>query len=113
MAIQADTVQYGPWTDGVLYSNAVEDVSRSGLSDMLNMRVGSSGQVETRSGTASYQSASALAGAPTITLATEYKPNASTTHTVIAAGSALYYYNSGWSAITGSLTITAGDTNTF
>ena len=113
MAIQADTVQYGPWTDGVLYSNAVEDVSRSGLSDMFNMRVGSSGQVETRSGTASYQSASALAGAPTITLATEYKPNASTTHTVIAAGSALYYYNSGWSAITGSLTITAGDTNTF
>ncbi len=113
MAIQADTVQYGPWTDGVLYSNAVEDVGPKGLSDMWNMRIGSSGQVETRAGTASYQSASALAGTPTVTLCTEFKPNASTTYVVIAAGSALYYYNSGWSAITGSLTITAGDTNTF
>jgi hypothetical protein len=46
-------------------------------------------------------------------MAAEFKPNATTTHVVIVAGDAIYKYDSGWSAITGSLTITAGDTNTF
>ena len=46
-------------------------------------------------------------------LAVEFKPTASTTHVVIAAGNKLYRYNSGWSEITGSTTITAGDDNTF
>jgi hypothetical protein len=113
MAIDVDTLQLGPWTGGVWYSRAVEDVEPSALSEMGNMRIGGSGQLLTRPGTASYQGASALSGTPTLTSIGSFRKNASTKYTFLTAGTTLQYYNSGWSNITGSTTITAGNDNTF
>jgi hypothetical protein len=86
MAIRAETIQYGPWTDGVWYSRTPEDVPPSGLSYMVNMRVGSSGEVKTRPGNASYQSASALAGTPTITAAGQFDVSATQEEQFLVAG---------------------------
>ena len=113
MAIRAETIQYGPWTDGVWYSRTPEDVPPSGLSYMVNMRVGSSGEVKTRPGNASYQSASALAGTPTITAAGQFDVSATQEEQFLVAGAVLYKYSSSWSAITGATTITAATDNTF
>jgi hypothetical protein len=48
-----------------------------------------------------------------LTLAAEYNVDATTTQVVIVAGAVIYYYNSGWSVITGTVTATAGDDNTW
>ena len=113
MALNADSITHGPWWKGVRYDIPVEEVGTDELSDMENTRVGSGGQVAVRPGTLSYKSASAISGTPTITMAAEYDQNATTTHVVIVAGNAIYKYDSGWSAITGSVTVTAADDNTF
>jgi len=111
--LQADSIQLGPWHRGVRYDLPVEDLAQDELFNSENVRVGTGGQVESRKGTLSYQSVGALGGSPTLTMAAEYDVDASTTHTVIVAGNAIYKYSSGWSAITGSVTVTAGDDNTF
>jgi hypothetical protein len=54
-----------------------------------------------------------LGGTPTLNLSVEFRPDASTTEVVIAAGAVLYKYSSGWSDITGGVTVTAGNDNTF
>ena len=112
MALAAEPLQLGPWRT-VRYDIPPEECGPDELSDMQNVRIGAAGQATSRPGTLSYQGASALSGGPTVNLAVEFKPTASTTHVVIAAGNKLYRYNSGWSEITGSTTITAGDDNTF
>ena len=112
MALAAEPRQRGPWRTG-RYDLPPEECARDELSDMQNVRIGAAGQATSRPGTLSYQSAGALSGGPTVNLAVEFKPTAATTHVVIAAGNKLYRYNSGWSEITGSTTITAGDDNTF
>ena len=111
--LQADSIQLGPWHKGVRYDLPVEDLAPDELFNCENVRVGTGGQVESRKGTLSYQSAAALGGSPTLTMAAEYDVDATTTHVVIVAGTAIYKYSSGWSAITGSVTVTAGDDNTF
>ena len=116
MAIrEADDIQLGPWgTDGgVRYDLAVEDVSETEISSMENMRINSAGAVETRLGTKSYQDANNDGFTTTLTLCAEFTSNPDTDHVVIAAGTELYKYSSGWSSIKGSLTLTAGDDNTF
>ena len=112
MALDVDSVQYGPWRT-VRYDVPVEDCAKDEIFEMSNARIGTGGEVRIRQGTASYSDASAIGGTPTLNLAVEFKPDVSNTHVVIAAGNALYRYSSGWSAITGSTTITAGDGNTF
>jgi len=113
MPITADTIQYGPWDGGVRYDRPVEDLAPSEMGDMQNVRIGSAGEARRRNGSASYQSAAAIASTPTVTMAAEFKPNSSTTYVVIVCGAAIYKYSSGWSAITGAVTVTAGDDNTF
>ena len=113
--IKGDAMTLGPWHRGVFYNLPPEEVPADGLSDMENVRVGQAGQCEKRPGCASYQSAAVLSGtpAPTLTLSCQLDLSTGTSHVVIAAGTALYKYSSGWSAITGSTTITAGDDNVF
>ena len=112
MPLDVDSIQYGPWRT-VRYDLPVEDCALSELSDMENARIGTGGEVEPRQGTLSYKSAAALGGTPTLNLSVEFRPDASTTEVVIAAGAVLYKYSSGWSDITGGVTVTAGDDNTF
>lgn len=113
MPVSGQPLQLGPWHRGVRYDLPVEEVGAQELFDMQNCRITAAGAVEMRPGTASYAGAAALGSTPTLTLAAEFKPDTSNTHVLIAAGTALYRYNSGWSAITGSTTITAADDNTF
>lgn len=113
MPITSDSIQYGPFKGGVRYDLPAEEVGPSELNAMENVRIAEAGQLEQRPGSSSYQSASALTGGPTVTMAFEFEKDENTTYVLIAAGDKLYYYNSGWSDITGSVTITAGNDNTF
>lgn len=113
MAYQGGSIQLGPWTGGVIYNRPAEDVAANELSSMRNCRINAAGAVEKRKGFASYENESAIAGDPTVTGVHEYDYTSSSSYTVITAATKMYYYNSGWSDITGSLTITAGDDNNF
>ena len=116
MAIrEAGDIQLGPWgiDGGVRYDLAVEDVSATEISSMENMRINPAGAVETRFGTKSYENANNDGFTTTLTLCAEFTSNTDVNHVVIAAGSELYKYSSGWSSIKGSLTLTAGDEHTF
>jgi len=109
-----NSTRSGPWIGGVWYSKPVEDVQSYELSAMENTRVGQGGQVETRPGTASYKGIAALGSTPTLTMVAEYRVSSSTTEVIIVAGTAIYKESgSAWSAITGSVTVTAGDDNTW
>lgn len=112
MPLNADTVQLGPWRT-VRYDLPVEECGLDELSDMQNSRIGVSGQCEPRPGTLSYKSEAAIGGTPTITMLAEFDIDSSTTQVIMAAGAVLYKYDSGWSDITGSTTLTAGDDNTW
>jgi len=111
--INAQSLQLGPWRT-VRYDIPSEECGPDELSDMQNTRIGTAGQVESRPGTLSYKSEAALSGTPALTLAAQFNSNATTSHVVIVAGTAIYHYSSGdWAAITGSTTITSGNDNTW
>ena len=114
----SQSYQLGPWTGGVWYSKPPEDLEKDQLSAMENCRIGFAGQVIKRDGCASYEETSAVGGTPppVLTMCAEFDVDSSTTYTVIVAGSAIYYWNTTsdeWTAITGSVTVTAGYLNTF
>jgi hypothetical protein len=113
MAITADTVQYGPFFGGVRYDRAVEDIENEEISSMENTRVGAGGYVESRPGTVSYGSASAVTGNPTVTALGEFHVPGGTTSVFSVMGGKFYEYSSGWVDRTAAITITAGDDNTF
>lgn len=106
--------QLGPWPRAVRYDLPVEEVGPDEVFDMQNVRIGTGGQLETRKGTDSYYDTAAIAGAPTGTLLAEIDVDASTTYVVECFGTKLYKNVSGTRTdITGGLTVTAGDDNTF
>lgn len=113
MPLAADSIQLGPWTGGVRYDIPVEECAQNELSDMLNARVGTGGQVEQRKGTDEYGDYAALAGAPTTTGVIQFESAPGTSHVVLVAGDKIYKDSSGWSDITGTVTVTAGDDNTW
>ena len=113
MAIQGGSVQLGPWTGGVIYNRPAEDVGPEELSSMENCRINPAGAVEKRKGFANYQGASTVGGTTAVTGVHEFEYTSSASVVVITAGAAIYKYDSGWSAITGSVTITAGDDNNY
>jgi hypothetical protein len=117
MAISADSVQYGPWFGGVRYNIAVEDAANDELSKMENCRVGPGGFVQKRLGTSSYKSAAAISGDPTVTAAGEFHLPGGATSVFVVAGNKFYEYDAGsspvWVDRTASITITAGNDNTF
>ena len=107
MPINAESIQYGPWPMGVRYDLPAEDIPPTGLRAMTNTRLTAGAAVEKVLGTASYQSESALAGTPTLTMACEFRvPSTGVEYDVIVADAAIYYYNSGWSDITGAVSLT-------
>ena len=113
MAIRAGDIQYGPWTGGVWYSRPEEDVAVEEISAMENTRIQAAGAVEKRLGTASYKSAANISLDPTLTMCAQFTVPPASPYVVIVAGTAIYKYASGWSAITGSVTVTADDDHTF
>jgi hypothetical protein len=116
MAIrEADDIQLGPWgkDGGVRYDLPAEDMLATEIASMENIHISAAGAAETRKGSASYKAAAAIATNPSLTLAAQFEANPATTHTMIIAGSVIYKYSSGWSDITGGLTVTAADDNTF
>ena len=113
MPLPGIPLQIGPWTGSVRYDLAVEEVGAHEMFDMQNARLGKSDQVESRKGTASYKSEAVISGTPTLTMVTEFRVDSSTTEVVIVHGAVIAKYDSGYSAITGSVTATAGDDNTW
>jgi len=113
MAINAETIKYGPWNQGVRYDLPPEDITPNGLRKMTNTRLNAAAAVERRLGTASYQSASAISGTPTFTAIGEFQIPGSTAKVFAVAGDKFYEYSSGWVDRSGSVTITAADDNTF
>ena len=113
MPLPGPPLQLGPWTGSVRYDLSVEEVGAHEMFDMENTRLGKSDQVESRRGTASYESEAAISGTPTFTSVFEFRVDSSTTEVVTVAGAKIYKYSSGYSNITGATTITAGDDNTF
>ena len=105
--------QAGPWTT-VRYDKVVEECGPTELFDMQNTRIGAARQVVTRPGTAAYKSETAIGGSPTETLLAQFDSDATTTHIVRISGAVVYEYSSNdWNDITGGVTVTAGDDNTF
>jgi hypothetical protein len=112
MAINGTSVQVGPWRT-VRYDLPPEECAADELDAMENVRIGPAGWLVSRKGSLSYKSAAAIAGPPTLTMAAEIDIDATTTEVVMVAGAVIYKYDSGWSSITGSVTATAGDDNTW
>ena len=105
--------QIGPWYT-VRYDKAVEECQPFELFDMENARLGAALQIETRAGIAAYASESALGGSPTETMLAQFDSDATTTHIVRVSGAVIYKYSSSdWNVITGGVTVTAGDDNTW
>ena len=113
MAIQAETIKYGPWPQGVRYDLPPEDIAPNGLRQMENARLTAAAAIEKALGTASYQSLAAIAGTPTFTAAGEFQIPGGSKKVFAVAGAKFYEYSSGWVDRTGAVTITAGDDNTF
>jgi hypothetical protein len=113
MPIQAQVLQLGPWTAGVIYALPGEDLPVNALHSMQNCRIGNAGQLEKRSGFSKYIS-TALSGAPTLTMAFQQQFSASSTSTWVCAGAKVWEDVAGtWTDRTAALTITAGNDNTF
>ena len=114
MAVRGESVQVGPWTGGVNYAVPAEDLGPTELFSMENMRVGIGGEVSKRGGIALYNS-SAISGTPTITGLVEHRFSASSSKGYVIAGAKIYEDNlsASFTDRTSSMTITAGDDNTF
>ena len=107
MAIEGDSIQFGPWYGGVNYALAAEDCEPDQISSMENCRIGLGGYIEKRDGSAKYESYDALGSAPAIFMSAEFRiPGGSTYNVIIAADGNVYYDNgSAWTDISGAATI--------
>ena len=90
MAIQAETIKYGPWNQGVRYDLPPEDITPNGLRKMSNTRLNAAAAVERRLGTASYQSQSAIGGSPTFTALGEFQIPGGAAKVFAVAGAVFY-----------------------
>ncbi len=108
-----DTLKLGPWNMGVRYDLPSEDIAPNGLRQMENVRLTAAAACEKVLGTASYNSAAAIAATPTLTACGEYRIPGGAAVTFVIAGTKLYLYSAGWVDKSGAVTITAGDDNTF
>tara|TARA_R100000808_G_scaffold7522_1_gene22043 strand:+ start:13973 stop:15535 length:1563 start_codon:yes stop_codon:yes gene_type:complete len=113
MAIDAETVQYGPWGQGVRYDLPPEDITANGLQKMQNTRLNAAAAVERRHGTAKYESTAAISGPPTFTSVGEFQIPGGAAKVFATAGTKFYEFDDGWVDRTSTVTITAGDDNTF
>ena len=104
MAIRnGDPIQLGPWTGGVRYDKPTEDLEITELASMTNTRIGAAGQVEARPGSASYSSAAAEVG--TLVGTGQFVDASNNEHVWMVTNAVFNKYDSGWSDITGGLTI--------
>ena len=108
-----ESTDYGPFDGGVNYAHAPEDIEANEISDMSNCRIGPGGFVEKRLGTAKYNSLSAPQSAA-VTACGEFREPTQAEIDFAVVGNAFYEYSSSvWTSRTGSVTITAGNDNTF
>jgi hypothetical protein len=114
MPLNAESIQLGPWTT-VRYDIPVEEVKAHELSDMDNTRIGTGGQVEQRPGhTILPRSGCGERWRNPDHVRPVQLRRYDTDHEVIVAGDKIYDYSSSvWTDRTNSLTVTAGDDNTF
>lgn len=113
MPIDAQVLQFGPWTAGVIYALPAEDLPANALHSMQNCRIGNAGQLVKRDGFTKYIS-TALSGTPTLTMAFQNRFSASSTSTWVCAGTKVWEDVAGtWTDRTAALTITSGNDNTF
>ena len=120
MALRAKDTQYGPWTAGVMYDRAAEDVDEDGLAEMENMRINPAGAVETRKGTVPYKGEAPVTD-KTVLACGEFIDPPSTKRVFMVRGNKLYHYTSNdWADVSGDdppVTITwtsaSHDDNTF
>ena len=116
MPINAETIQYGPWPMGVRYDLPSEDIPPGGIRTMTNARLTQAAAIEKVLGTKAYQGVSAVGGGTSaVTMCGEFRvPSTGVEYDVMTVGAAAFYWNgSAWADITGSVTITAGNDNTF
>ena len=112
MPINASSIQYGPWKNGVRYDLPAEDLGTEALYEMSNCRVGQAGEVTKRKGFAKFN-ASALNSDATITAVGQVML-AGTEKTYAVAGNKFYDVTGGSGTDrTASITITAGNDNVF
>lgn len=113
MAIDAETIQYGPWNQGVRYDLPPEDIAPNGLRKMNNTRLNAAAAVERRTGTVSYSSESALSGGPTVTAVGEFQIPGGAAKVFCVAGDKFYEHATDWTDRTGGVTIAEDDDTTF
>jgi hypothetical protein len=111
--ISDGNTQLGPYVEGQRYDLPAEDISQFGIRDMQNMRLTVAGAAEKRLGTKSYKSESAISGTPTVTACGQFQIPGGAAPVFIVAGDKFYEYSSGWVDRSGSVSITAGDDNTW
>ena len=112
MAIEAEAIQFGPWTS-VNYSVPAIDLGPDVIAEMSNVELDDAGSIKTRKGFAKYIS-SALSGNPSITGCGKQRFTSSSSSVFVIAGTKFYEDVDGtWTDRTSSQTITAGNDNTF
>jgi len=112
MPITAESLRLGPWRSGVNYSLPAEDMPPDGLFEMENCTVGLAGEVSKRNGFAKFN-ASSMNSDATITACGQVVL-AGTEKVFAFAGNKFYDVTGGTATDrTGSVTITAGDDNTW
>ena len=112
MAINAESITFGPWTT-VDYSVPAVDLAPDVLAEMKNVELDDAGSIKTRKGYTKYIS-SALSSTPSITGCGKQRFSTSSSAVFVFAGDKFYEDASGtWTDRTGSQTITAANDNTF
>tara|TARA_R110000737_G_scaffold31803_1_gene50181 strand:- start:6017 stop:7591 length:1575 start_codon:yes stop_codon:yes gene_type:complete len=108
-----NSVQYGPWAQGVRYDLPPEDITANGLSAMEGTRLTAAASVEASLGTKSYKAEGAIAATPTVTVCGDFQIPGGASKVFLAAGNKFFEYSSGWVDRSGSETLTAGNDNTW
>jgi len=112
MPISAESLRLGPWRDGVNYSAPAEDIGPSGLYDMQNCTIGLAGEVKKRKGFAKFNSSAMNSGATVTALGQITIAGAEKTFAF--CGDKFFDVTGGTATDrTGSVTITAGNDNTW
>ena len=104
---------YGPWHLGVNYSLPPEELDQAEMSGGQDVRVGKGGEGESRQGTTPYNG-TAIGGGAAYTACGQHFFNDTTSREFAINGAKFYEGVSGtWTDRSSTMTITAGDDNTF
>ena len=113
MPIPGSPHTYGPWNFGVNYSVPPDELNQQEMSGGQDVRIGKGGEGMSRKGTTPYNG-TAISGGAAYTACGQHDFNASTSREFAVNGDKFYEGASGtWTDRSSTMTITAGDDNTF